>query len=65
MSLFFEDEIQKAMEKADRADLKNIMAQDPRRKQSWTSKSRNSSRNRKNFGKNQRDFDDQPDYWGI
>ena len=58
MSLFFEDEIRKAMRKADRSGVESIMAQDPRRKQSWTSKNRNSSRNQKNSGKRQRDFDD-------
>ena len=39
MSLFFEkNEIRKAIKKAERSGVENIMAQDPRRKQSWTSK---------------------------
>lgn len=65
MSLFFEDEIKKVMKMADQPSLENIMDQDPRRKQSWTSKNRNASRNQKRPGKNQRDLDERSDYWGM
>lgn len=65
MSIFYEDEIRKAIRKADPKGIENIMAQDPRRKQSWTSKNRNASRNSRNTRRNRYDFDDQSDYWGT
>lgn len=65
MSIFYEDEIRKVLRKADQSDIENIMAQDPRRKKSWTSKNRNSTRNERKARRNRYDFDDRSDDWGI
>ncbi|MBE1554994.1 hypothetical protein [Sporosarcina limicola] len=54
MSLFFEDEIQKAMERADDLELENFMALDPRRNQRRASKNHSISRNGRLIEGNQR-----------
>ena len=45
MSLFFEDEIQKAKEKTDRLGLDDLMSQDPRDNPGRVNSYRNTSRN--------------------
>jgi len=44
MSLFFEDEIRKVAKNMDDDELENLLSQDPRRKQHWKSRNRNTSR---------------------
>ena len=64
MSIFYEDEIRKALERSDPSDLEKFMSQDPRRKQSWTSRSQSNSRNQRRTNRNRSNSRNRPDNWG-
>ncbi|CAM3279936.1 hypothetical protein FITA111629_14365 [Filibacter tadaridae] len=60
MSLFFEDEIRKVMQKVTPTDLSNLHAQDPRGKPDWADRNPSHSFGRQLTPKNHRDFRQRP-----
>ena len=52
MSLFFEDEIQKAMRKANDVDMENFLSQDPRRESNKNRRNENPFRQNRNQHQN-------------